>query len=228
MKKLFIISAIAISGFIYNTANAQVGVRVGFRFAPRRLVYAPAPVAVEQAPVYVQPQPVDDQSQIAYNDSNDDYYYLPDVDAYYDVNGQCYYYYDGADWISAAFLPGAYRNYDWRSATRYEIRAPRPYLHDDVYRSRYNGHVGGFARNNYDNRSFNGYANNGQRGFSQPTQPVRNQGAYNQRTDNGGQGGYSQPSNQDNNRAKDIRGGNEHFVRNNPQGGFSNHRMTKF
>ena len=45
------------SGLIYNTANAQIGIRVGLRISPRR-VYT-APVVVEQAPVY--------------NDSNDDY-----------------------------------------------------------------------------------------------------------------------------------------------------------
>src|ERR1700683_1057801 len=121
MKKLFIISAIAISGLIYNTANAQIRLHVGFGFRPHVALYVPAPVVVEPAPIYAQAAPVYDQSQDVYNDSNDDYYYLPDVDAYYDVNDQCYYYNDGTDWISAAYLPGAYRNYDWRNAPRYEI-----------------------------------------------------------------------------------------------------------
>ena len=123
MKKLIIISAIALSGLVYNTADAQVGIRVGFHFGPRR-VYA-APVAVEQVPVY--------------NNNDDDYYYLPDVDAYYSVNEQCYYYFDGDSWISAAYLPGEYRDYDWRSARRFEVREACPYLRDDVYSTRYNG-----------------------------------------------------------------------------------------
>jgi hypothetical protein len=265
MKKLIILSAIAMSGLIYNTANAQVGIRVGFHFGPLRVVYAHAPVVVEQAPVY--------------NDSNDDYYYLPDVDAYYSVNEQCYYYNDGNNWVSAAYLPGAYRDYDWRNASRYEVRAPRPYERDDFYRSRYNGHqVPEWSHNNYNN---NGYANRdsrdnnqhfdnrGQGGYSQPsrneggnnqhfdnrgqgnyqqTQPNRNEGGNGQHFDNRGQGSYSQPnrngggngqhfdnrgqggqpSNQNGGHERDTRGGQEHFTQNNPQGGLSTHRMTKF
>jgi hypothetical protein len=177
MKKLFILSAIAFSGLIYSKADAQIGIHVGFHFHLPRLVIPAPPVVVERtadeqpAPVY-QEQPADYQEQPvayqdqapAYNDNADDYYYLPDVDAYYDVNNQCYFYFDGDNWISAAYLPGEYRSYDWRSARRFEVRAARPYMHDDFYRSRFNGHqVAGFAHNNYRSGYNNGYAN---RGFS--------------------------------------------------------------
>jgi hypothetical protein len=217
MKKLIILSAIAMSGLIYNTANAQIRIHVGLGFAPSRVVYAPAPV-IEQAPVYQQP---------AYYQNNDDYYYLPDVDAYYSVNEQCYYYYDGDNWISAAYLPDEYRDYDWRSVRRYEVRAPRPYLHDDIYRSRYNGHeIQEWAHNNhnehfdrnnanlvyrgneqhfynrgqnnynqrFDNRGQGGYnQHSDNRGQGQLTQPNRSYGDYNQHSDNRGQGSYNQP-----------------------------------
>jgi hypothetical protein len=131
MKKLILVSAIAISGLFYNTANAQIRVGFGIRFnAPR--IYVPQRVVVaEQAPV-VYNEPVN-------YDGNEDYYYLPDVDAYYSVTGQCYYYNDGGNWVSAAYLPGAYRDYDWRSVRHFEVRAPRPFMHDDYYRNRYNG-----------------------------------------------------------------------------------------
>jgi hypothetical protein len=234
MKKLAILSAIAISGLIYSTADAQIGIHVGLRFATPRVG-----VVVEQAPVYEQP------AQVNY-DGSDDYYYLPDVDAYYSVNEQCYYYFDGDNWISAAYLPGAYRDYDWRTARRYEVRAPRPYMHDDIYRSRYNGHAEGvFARGN-DNRMQNGYSNNqerynapaqhfdnreqgyapqnnGQRvdnraqsGYRQPAQQTNEQGSYRQSAQpnngqNRGQGSYSQPSQQN-------RGGNSQPVQQNQRG----------
>jgi hypothetical protein len=195
MKKLTILSAIALSGLIYSTANAQIGIHVGLRFNTPRVV-------VQSAPVYEEPAP-------AVYDGNDDYYYLPDVDAYYSVNEQCYYYFDGDSWISAAYLPGAYRDYDWRSEPRYEVRASRPYMHDDVYRSRYNGHAvaefrnqdAGFHGGGYVNadRSANYGRNNGQRvdnnriqgGYNQPVQQDRGQ-----RFDRG-QGGYSQPVQQE-------------------------------
>ena len=233
MKKLIILSAIAMSGLVYNTANAQVRLHFGFRFNTPRIIYAAAPVVVAQAPVYEEPVQAYDQPAQVNDDSDNDYYYLPDVDAYYDVNEQCYYYLDGDNWISAAFLPGAYHNYDWRNATRYEVRAPRPYLHNDFYRSKYNGHVAG----SYNNHNNGGYANQGYRnndqhfdnrgegGYSQPAQPNRNN---EQRFDNRGQGGSTQPSNQNNGRQRDTRGGAEHFVQNSPQGGYSNHRMSKF
>jgi len=203
------------SGLVYTTASAQIRFHFGLRFHPHIAVYAPVPVVAvqaqaydQQAPVYDQSQPIDDQSQTAYNDNSDDYYYLPDVGAYYDVTDQCYYYNDGNAWTSAAYLPGAYRNYDWRNAPRYEIRASRPYMRDDFYRSKYNGHASGeWARNNnhfdngYTNRGFNGsnqpFDNRARGGYNQPEQPGRGQGGYNQPAQpNRSQGGYNQPTEQ--------------------------------
>ena len=132
MKKIVLISAIAISGLLFNDkANAQIRIHVGFNLAPRPVVYAqPAPVVVEQSGDYCEP---------ANYDGDEDYYYLPEVDAYYSVPNRCYYYNDGGAWVSATYLPGYYRDYDWRSACRYEVRAPRPFMHAAYYRTRYNG-----------------------------------------------------------------------------------------
>jgi hypothetical protein len=258
MKKLIIMSAIAMSGFIYNTADAQIGIRVGLHFGTRP-IYRPAPVVVEQAPVY----------------DNNDYYYLPDVNAYYNVDEQCYYYYDGDNWISAEYLPGAYRDYDWRNERHFEVRANRPYMHNDFYRTRYNGHaVGEWSHNNYDNHFDRGYANRGNREnyqrfenhgqinnerhyddggnranaqrydnreqrFAQPVPSYRNQG-NDQRFDNRNQGNFAQPNrNQGNeqrinsqpssqNQGQENRGGGDHYAHSNPQGGFSDHRMSRF
>jgi hypothetical protein len=127
MKKLFLISAIAMSGLMYQTANAQIGVRFHINLGLRPVYAAPAPV---------------------YADAG--YYYLPDVEAYYSVNEHCYYYQDGANWVSAAYLPGSYHNYDWQHARRFAVNEPQPYLHNNVYRARYGG---------VDHRDW-GYSNN--------------------------------------------------------------------
>ncbi len=220
MKKLLIISSIALSGLIFGTANAQPGVRFALHIRPRIAVNVNIPVPVEQAPVYQQPAVVDQTQAADYGDS--DYYYLPDVDAYYDVNAQCYYYYDGADWISAAYLPGDYRSYDWRSATHYEIRAPRPYLHADFYRTKYNGHfVSGWANNNYRHADY-GNAGRVQNTYNRPVQYGRVEAAGGQRFDNRSQANFARPEFREN------RGGNEHFQQANPKGGFNSHRMSKF
>lgn len=214
MKKLTILSAIAMSGLIYSTANAQMSIRVGLHFG--------TPVAVRTAPVYNEPASV--------NYDADDYYYLPDVGAYYSVNEECYYYFDGDSWISAAYLPGEYRDYDWRTARRFEVRAPRPYMHDEIYRSKYNGHeVSAWARADHQER-YNApvqrgydqhFDNRGQSSYHQsapqnngPRFENRGQGSYNQpapqnngqRFENRGQGGYSQPAPQNNGQRFENRG----------------------
>ena len=230
------------SGLIYNTANAQLRIHVGFNLTPRPVVYTTVPV-VEQAPVY---------EQSAY-DNNDDYYYLPDVNAYYNVNEQCYYYYDGDNWISAAYLPGEYRDYDWRNCRRFEVRASRPYLRNEFYRSRYNGHEIAWAHRDYDrnlgdyhaNRDFRNddrhfnhwdrdrsdrfdHSDRDHGNYGQRFQPNNDRGGYNQHYDNHREGGYAQPSNQNNGYGRDSRGNSEHFSQNNPRGGFGDHRMNKF
>jgi hypothetical protein len=40
------------------------------------------------------------------------YYYLPDVEAYYDVPSSMFIYYNGVSWVHRSSLPSRYRNYD--------------------------------------------------------------------------------------------------------------------
>jgi hypothetical protein len=176
MKKSIILSAILFSGLAFNSAKAQVSIHVGLNI-PARPVYVPAP-----EPVY------DDNF-----DDSDDYYYLPEVEAYYSIPLNRYFYMDGSRWISAAYLPGAYRNYDWRSARRFEIRGRRPYMNHNVYRGRWGGNDNrnwNRFNNNYAGRNNNGY-NGGyrDRGNWRYNQPNRND-------DNHGRGNWAnnQPS----------------------------------
>jgi hypothetical protein len=205
MKKFIIVSAIMLGGLGIKNADAQFGIRIHLNLGTRP-VYAPAP----------QPGVVDDQP--VYND--DDYYYLPDVEAYYSVGANCYYYQDGDRWISAAYLPGRYHDFDWRSARRYEIHANRPFMHHDVYRGKFGGYTNrndyyaraypnrvGFndnrGRDQYDNRGWNNQnrgdynrqddRNHG--GYNQQPGRDQNQGGYNQQNPSRGQqgqGGYNQ------------------------------------
>jgi len=187
MKKITLISALALGSLFYSTAKAQIRLSLG--------VHLPGVRIAAQAPVYTN-----------YN-AADDYYYLPDVDAYYSVAGQCYYYNDGGSWVSAAYLPGEYRDYDWRNARHYEVREHNPYLNGDFYREKYRGNTGNWARydNHVDNRAYanrDEYRDNrqrfdsrGQASFSQPSQPNRSENNYSQpERYNRGQGSFSQPS----------------------------------
>src|SRR5436853_6526069 len=44
------------------------------------------------------------------------YYYLPDLETYYDVWGNEFVYLDNGQWIFSSFLPPMYTSYDLRSA----------------------------------------------------------------------------------------------------------------
>lgn len=44
--------------------------------------------------------------------SNVDYYYLPDVEAYYDIRDSQFIYYGNGSWVRSRYLPRQYRNYD--------------------------------------------------------------------------------------------------------------------
>jgi len=177
MKKLALISAIAFSGLLYNTADAQFGIHVGIHLFPHRVIYAPGPVVVNQAAV-------DQDATANLYGNNDDFYYLPDVGAYYSVTEQLYYYFDGQEWIAAAYLPGVYRDYDWRYARRFEIREARPYLHNDFYRNRYQGFDCDLAHNHDHFRAGLNYQ--GQRDAYNAPQHFDNRGAYDQHFDNRG------------------------------------------
>ena len=249
MKKLAILSAIALSGLFMTTANAQMRIHVGFNLGPARVVYTQRPVVVQE-PVYQEPAPVYDDSY------NEDYYYLPDVDAYYDVTAGCYYYNNGYNWVSAAYLPGVYRNYDWRSARRYEIREHRPFMRADVYRTRYNGHIINEWRHGNYNRGYdNHYANRGGNNWGDRRDDNRNweradrdrgqnwgerhddnrnwnrgeRRDDNRNWNNGnrdhGQGGGGQSARNGDGRG---RGGDEHFAGNRPSTMGMSHRPARF
>jgi hypothetical protein len=72
-----------------------------------------------------------------------DYYYLPDIESYYYVPRHQFVYLDAGRWIFAASLPGRCRSYDLYRGYKVVINEPRPYLHHDVYRTRY-GHYCGY------------------------------------------------------------------------------------
>ena len=198
MKKIALISAIALSSLFYNHANAQVRLRFGFNFGPRP-VYAPVRVVAQ--PAYAEPSNYD---------GDEDYYYLPDVDAYYSVPEQCYYYNDGGEWVSAAYLPGAYRDYDWRSARRFEVRASRPFMHNDYYRERYSGVNFGGRWNRSDTRVYANDARFNQDQYRRDDNGFDNHSQYDQ---NSGQHNF------DRNRGQDSHGfdqnrGQQHFDQN--------------
>ena len=114
--KLF---AVGIILFASSTIHAQVSVNVNIGSPP-----AWAPVGYAQA----------------------EYYYLPDVEAYYDVRATQFIYFGNGRWIRSRNLPGHYRNYDlYRGHTVVlnDYHGSRPYSnfknHKVKYYKGYNG-----------------------------------------------------------------------------------------
>jgi hypothetical protein len=109
MKKLFIAFALVMTSFLHN-ANAQVSVGINIGAQP---VWGP--VGYDYA----------------------EYYYLPDMDAYYYVPQRQFIYLQGKKWVFSYSVPPAYRGYDLYSGYKVVINEPRPYFHNEIYRVKY-------------------------------------------------------------------------------------------
>lgn len=108
-------SMIAMLFFLTTGMAAQVSVNVNIGTPP---VWAPA------APVEVQ------------------YYYLPDIEVYYDVPAQRYIYLNNGAWIRTANLPQKYRGYDLyvsRPVYLKGYKGNKPYVYFKEHKVKYKG-----------------------------------------------------------------------------------------
>jgi hypothetical protein len=65
------------------------------------------------------------------------YYYLPGIDAYYNVPRREFIYRERGRWITSRYLPYRYRNYNLYRGYKVVINEDKPYLHDREYRQKY-------------------------------------------------------------------------------------------
>jgi hypothetical protein len=75
---------------------------------------------------------------VGYNEVQ--YYYLPDVEAYYDVHTSNFIYYNAGTWVHRTYLPVQYRNYDLYSGYKVvmtDYRGKTPYTHFADYKRKY-------------------------------------------------------------------------------------------
>lgn len=81
------------------------------------------------------------------------YYYLPDIQTYYDVPAQRYIYLNNGSWVRTAALPAYYRGYDLRNGnTVYlsDYRGNTPYVLFKEHKVKYKGN-GKWKPNGHDN-----------------------------------------------------------------------------
>ncbi len=99
--------------------------------------------------------------------ANIDYYYIPDVQAYYDIRLSQFIYFGNGRWIHSRYLPGPYRNYDLYNGYKvvlrdYHGRTPYIYYRDHKakyfkgYRGEPQRNIGYRSNNNRDHDNGNG------------------------------------------------------------------------
>jgi hypothetical protein len=68
------------------------------------------------------------------------YYYLPDVEAYYDVQTSMFIYFEGRSWVRRSYLQSRYKNYDLYSGYKVimkDYHGDTPYFNHREYRALY-------------------------------------------------------------------------------------------
>ena len=116
MKKLILTTAIAFSTlFMVQQANAQVSLNINIGSQP---MWGP----------------------VGYDYVN--YYYLPDIDVYYDVPARRYVYLDGGVWVHRTYLPARYKNYNLYNGYKVVINNSNPWRNHTVVRNRYVSYKG--------------------------------------------------------------------------------------
>ncbi|MDB5231976.1 MAG: hypothetical protein JWN76_2781 [Chitinophagaceae bacterium] len=89
---------------------------------------------------------------------SNDYYYMPDMNAYYYVPERVFVYNENGNWLRSSRLPSRYSNYDLRRIRKVVVRDRPPFMNTNLYQERHdNGkHLGwyknGKAADRYDNR----------------------------------------------------------------------------
>src|SRR3569623_1606690 len=105
MKKIILAAVIILGCFSIKAANAQVHLSVGINIGS---------------------QP--DWGPTGYDHA--DYYYMPDIDSYYDVNAHQYVYFNNNVWVHSVSLPPRYANYDVYHGYKVVVNQRTPWNHN--------------------------------------------------------------------------------------------------
>jgi hypothetical protein len=104
-----------------------------------------------------------------------EYYYLPDIDAYYYVPGHQYVYQQNNAWVRTTTLPTRYRNFDVYNSYKVVVNQAEPWRNQAAIRAKYGKYKGKRGQqvirdsrdkkyNNHWKGDNNGHGNNNGRG----------------------------------------------------------------
>jgi len=189
MKKILLAATLLISSALYKSADAQVNIDVNIGSQP---VWGPE----------------------GYDYVN--YYYFPDIDAYYSVPQQQFIFFDGRHWVYDYALPGRFSNFDLYRSYKVVINDPNPFLRGDYYRNRYRSYRGVYGRQHiiYNSHNPRYYVIQNHPEHQRWMETNRRSGNYDRRFDNRGNYGrgndgrrFDNDRRGDNNRRFDSRRG---------------------
>jgi hypothetical protein len=118
MKKKILFAILLISIAFANSTNAQVSLSLNFNIGSQP---AWGPTGYDRV----------------------EYYYMPDIDAYYYVPKKQFIYLNNNHWVFANSLPYKYSGYNLYRGHKVVINRPSPYKDGDMYRNKYAGFSGG-------------------------------------------------------------------------------------
>jgi hypothetical protein len=117
MKRIIFFAAILLSCLTFKSADAQLRISLGLNIGS---------------------QP--DWGPTGYDHA--EYYYMPDIDAYYDVPNHQYVYFQNNAWIHAGALPPRYANYNLYSGYKVVVNDRNPWERAATYRQKYASYKG--------------------------------------------------------------------------------------
>ena len=166
--KIIKLVAFAVVLFVAGAAQGQVSLRVNLGVAPQ---WGPS----------------------GYSDAQ--YYYLPDVEAYYDVNTSQFIYYEGRSWVRRSYLPSRYRDYDLYGGYKVVMNGYHgrtPYFSHNEYRTKYARGYRGQAQRNIGERPGRG---NNDKNYRQNNQANYKRGVAIDKNDRRGDNSYDKRGN---------------------------------
>jgi len=177
MKKTILAAALLFSSLAMQTTDAQVRISLGLNIGTQP---AWGPVGYDHV----------------------EYYYMPDIDAFYYVPRQQYIYMSRGRWVFTTILPPRFSNYDFNTGYKVVVNESQPYYNAQMYRTKYASYRGRhdqeIIRNSRDSRYFEN------RGHPEYNNWIRD---HDQRGGNEGRGRGNQGRGRGDNRA---RGNNGH------------------
>ncbi|MFA9188230.1 hypothetical protein AAGV33_09185 [Flavobacterium sp. FBOR7N2.3] len=114
--------------------------------------------------------------------SNIDYYFIPDVQSYYDIRNSQFIYYGNGKWVRSRYLPRQYRNYDLYNGYKVvlnDYHGRTPYVHYKSHKAKYYKGYKGKPQKTI------GYRNNDKRDYKYNDKKAQKHNSGNKNSNNG-------------------------------------------